>query len=142
MEQSQYQLFYIDNWQVIPAEGEIKQGDITVHLEPKAMDVLVYLASHSGQVVTREQLEEDVWHGALVGYDAVTNTIIKLRKALQDNARNPKFIATIPKKGYQLIAELTFDDDKTSDAAKSADQNTTTSVPDRKPPGRASYGTV
>ena len=139
MEQSQYQLFYLDQWQVIPAEGEIKQGDITVHLEPKAMEVLVYLASRSGQVVTREQLEEDVWHGALVGYDAVTNTIIKLRKALNDNARNPQFIATIPKKGYQLIAEVTFADNKKSDIHKPTDVTTLITEADHKPVSQTRY---
>ncbi len=76
------------------------------------MEVLVYLASHPAEVVTREELERDVWHGALVGYDAVTSTVIKLRKALQDNARQPRFIATIPKKGYQLIAPITHPEDE------------------------------
>ena len=67
------------------------------------MEVLVYFASHVDEVITREELEANVWHGAGVGYDAVTKTIIKLRKALQDDARHPRYIVTIPKKGYQLI---------------------------------------
>lgn len=95
------------------------RGHETVHLEPKAMEVLVYIASRPSEVITREELERDVWHGALVGYDAVTNTVIKLRKALQDDARQPRFIATIPKKGYQLIALITYpeDDDGPGSAA-------------------------
>jgi TolB-like protein/DNA-binding winged helix-turn-helix (wHTH) protein/Tfp pilus assembly protein PilF len=100
--------FFIDDWRVSPAEGVLMRGNETARLEPKAMEVLVYLASHSGEVITREELERDVWHGALVSYDAVTSTVIKLRKALQDNARQPRFIATIPKKGYQLIASITY----------------------------------
>lgn len=72
------------------------------------MEVLVYLVSRPAQVVTREDLERDVWRGALVGYDAVTKTVIKLRKALGDDARRPRCIATIPKRGYQLIAPVTF----------------------------------
>ncbi|MGD8925732.1 MAG: winged helix-turn-helix domain-containing protein [Thioalkalispiraceae bacterium] len=99
--------FCINDWQVSPAEGVLTRGDETVRLEPKAMEVLVYLAEHAGQVITREALERDVWQGALVGYDAVTNTVIKLRKALQDDAKNPSYIQTIPKKGYKLIATLT-----------------------------------
>ena len=74
-----------------------------VRIEPKAMDVLVYLAGREGQVVSREELERDVWHGALVGYDAVTGTVIKLRKALDDDARHPRYIATVPKRGYRLL---------------------------------------
>jgi len=70
------------------------------------MDVLVHLASRQGEVVSRSELEQVVWHGAVIGYDAVTNTVIKLRKALGDSARNPSFIATVPKRGYQLIAPV------------------------------------
>lgn len=117
--------FYIDDWVVTPAEGLLTQGSKTVHLEPKAMEVLVYLASHPGEVVSRENLESDVWHGALVGYDAVTNTVIKLRKALNDDARQPRFIATIPKMGYQLIAPVSLldkDVNPSQSAASAAEQ--------------------
>ncbi|MCP5429044.1 MAG: winged helix-turn-helix domain-containing protein [Chromatiaceae bacterium] len=68
--------------------------------------MLVYLASRPGEVVSRDDLERIVWHGAIVGYDAVTSTVIKLRKALGDSAREPRYIATIPKRGYQLIASV------------------------------------
>lgn len=98
--------FSIADWQVSPHEGTLARGEKLIRLEPLAMAVLVYLVRHAGEVVSRESLERDVWQGAVVGYDAVTNTIIKLRKALQDDARQPRFIATIPKKGYQLIAEI------------------------------------
>ena len=98
--------FIIDDWQVSPAEGILSRDSEIVHLEPKVMEVLVYFASRSSEVITREELEADVWRGAVVGYDAVTKTIIKLRKALQDDARHPRCIATIPKKGYQLIAPV------------------------------------
>ena len=98
--------FFLEDWRVSPAEGTLVRGDQVLHLEPKTMDVLVYLATRPGEVVTREDLEREVWRGALVGYDAVTNTIIKLRKALGDDARKPRYIATIPKKGYQLIGAL------------------------------------
>lgn len=108
MMQVNNQCFYLNDWWVCPAEGDLVRDDVTIHLEPKAMDVLVYLALHAGRVVSREELEREVWHGAIVGYDAVTNTIIKLRKALQDNSRSPRFIATVPKKGYQLIVTPDF----------------------------------
>ncbi|MEJ2107284.1 MAG: winged helix-turn-helix domain-containing protein [Acidiferrobacteraceae bacterium] len=107
----------IGDWRVSPAEDLLQRGDELVRLEPKAMEVLVYLASRPGDVVTREELERDVWRGAVVGYDAVTNTVIKLRKALQDDARQPRFIATVPKKGYQLIAPVTQPDDDAHPAA-------------------------
>lgn len=96
----------IGAWSVEPASNRLIGGDETVRVEPKAMEVLVYLASKAGNVVSREELESEVWRGAVVGYDAVTNTIIKLRKALGDSARNPKYIETVPKRGYRLIASV------------------------------------
>ena len=98
------QPFRLGEWLVNPGSGEITDGRSVLRIELKAMDVLVYLAAHPREVVSREDLERNVWHGALVGYDAVTNTVIKLRKALGDDPHAPTYIATIPKRGYQLIA--------------------------------------
>ena len=102
--------FQLEDWRIMPAEGTLVRGDVVVRLEPRAMEVLVYFATRPGEVVTREELERDVWRGALVGYDAVTNTVIKLRKALGDDARHPRFISTIPKKGYQLICPVSLNE--------------------------------
>lgn len=70
------------------------------------MQVLVYLASKPGEVINREELESNIWAGRVVGYDALANTIIKLRKAFGDSSRHPQIIKTIPKTGYQLIAQV------------------------------------
>ena len=98
--------FQLGTWLVIPGSGEIHSGQTVVRVEPKVMDVLVYLAQHQGEVVSRDELERQVWRGAIVGYDAVTSTVIKLRKALGDDPHAPTYIATIPKRGYQLIAPI------------------------------------
>ncbi len=95
-------------WEIEPDNGQLIGGGEIVRLEPKAMDVLVYLASRAPEVVSREELESHVWRGAIVGYDAVTNTIIKLRKALGDSAREPHYIATVPKRGYRLVAPVAY----------------------------------
>ena len=98
--------FQIADWLIDPPSNEIRQGDKVVKLEPKAMDLLVFLARHADQTVTREQIHENVWNGVIVGDDAVTAAIIKLRKAFEDDSKNPRFIQTIPKKGYRLIAAV------------------------------------
>jgi TolB-like protein/DNA-binding winged helix-turn-helix (wHTH) protein/tetratricopeptide (TPR) repeat protein len=95
--------FWLGTWLVEPGCGQIRRDDTVVRVEPKAMDVLVYLASNAGRVISREELEQKVWRGALVGYDAVTHTVIKLRKALDDDPREPRYIATVPKRGYRLL---------------------------------------
>ncbi len=125
--------FYIGDWQVSPAQGLLTRGSESAHLEPKAMEVLVYLASRPAEVVTREELERDVWRGALVGYDAVTSTVIKLRKALQDNARQPRFIATIPKKGYQLIATISYSEEESKTEANTDISSETIAETQQKP---------
>ena len=75
-------------------------------LEPKVTEVLAYLATRPGEVVSRDDIEQAVWPNAQVGYESVTKSIIKLRKALGDDARNPEYIETIPKRGYRLIAPV------------------------------------
>ena len=83
--------FRVGDWVVEPAAGRISRQGAFVKLEPMVMDVLVHLASRPAELVTRDELERDVWRGALVGYDSVTSTIIKLRKAFAfaDDPRHP-----------------------------------------------------
>ncbi len=128
--------FSLGEWYVSPLESLVRRGNECVHLEPLAMEVLVYLARHAGEVVHRESLETEVWRGAIVSYDALTNTIIKLRKALADSAKQPRYIATIPKKGYQLIAEVTWQEQASADHNP---DNGTSPNPDSAVPGTRSW---
>ena len=101
--------FRVGDWVADPDTGRLQRQDEEVKLEPKAMQVLVYLAENQGKVVSREALEATAWAGMIVGYDAVSGSIIKLRKALGDNSRNPQYIETVSKKGYRLIAPVSTD---------------------------------
>jgi TolB-like protein/Flp pilus assembly protein TadD len=96
----------IANCSVLPAACRVERDGEAVRIEPRTMAVLQYLAARPGEVVTRQELEDAIWTGTVVGYKALTNTIIKLRKALADDARNPRIIETISKHGYRLIAEV------------------------------------
>jgi adenylate cyclase len=98
--------FSIAGWQVDPVSLRISNESRVIKLEPKVMAVLSLLASRPGTVVTRQELEDTVWSGTVVGYDALSNTIIKMRKAFGDSARNPQVVETITKTGYRLIAEV------------------------------------
>jgi len=99
--------FQIAGWVVDPAACRLERDGEDVRIEPKVMQVLEYLVEHVGQVVSRQDLEESVWAGTVVGYEAVTNAIIKLRKALGDDARDAHIVETISKHGYRLVAEIT-----------------------------------
>jgi DNA-binding winged helix-turn-helix (wHTH) protein len=98
--------FEIAGWHVDSSTCQISQGEEVHKLEPKVMDLLVYMAGRSGEVLSRDELLDGVWHDAVVGYEALTNAVIKLRKAFGDDARHPRVIETYPKKGYRLIAEV------------------------------------
>lgn len=98
--------FRIAGWTVHPSINRMSLGSDSVRLEPKVMQVLAYLARRAGQTVTRDDLAGAVWVGTVVGDDAVTNTIIKLRKAFRDDSRSSKIIETIPKRGYRLVAAV------------------------------------
>jgi TolB-like protein/DNA-binding winged helix-turn-helix (wHTH) protein len=97
--------FRVGDWLVDPAANRLRRADREVRLEPKVMHVLLYLVEHHGKVVSRRDLESAVWRGMIVTDEAVTNSVIKLRRALDDDARRPRYIETIPKTGYRLIAQ-------------------------------------
>jgi len=102
--------FLVGDWIADPETGrlQLQRGDEEVKLEPKVMGVLVCFAQHAGKVVSRETLEDTVWAGTIVGYDAIAGSVIKLRKALGDDSRNPLYIETVSKKGYRLIAPVSW----------------------------------
>ena len=96
----------VGDWIVDPELNEVRRNGDSTRLEPKALEVLAYLARRPGAVVGREDLLSAVWPGVVVGDDALTQAIIKLRKALGDDAHRPKYIETISKRGYRLIAPV------------------------------------
>ena len=117
------EFFFVAGWKVSPDTLRIAKGEKSVKLEPKVMQVLVLLANRPEEVISRQELEEDVWRGTIVSYDAVTNTVIKLRKAFGDDSKHPTVIETIPKTGYRLIADVqkttTLESDKNNTAISS-----------------------
>jgi adenylate cyclase len=96
----------VGDWRVIPRRNELERDGVAVRLEPKAIEVLLHLARQPGAVVGREELLAAAWPGLVVGDDALTQAIIKLRKAFEDDAHRPKYIETISKRGYRLIAPV------------------------------------
>src|SRR4051794_4949979 len=96
----------IGEWWADRTANQLGRGAQAVRVEPKAMAVLMALAARPGEVVSREALLTAVWPGVVVGDEALTQCIIKLRRALADSPRKPAYIETIAKKGYRLIAPV------------------------------------
>jgi len=97
--------FRIAGWRVDPELNRLSRDGEIAQIEPKVMDVLVRLAADPGEVVSKQQLLDSVWNGDLVSESVLSRAIAELRSHLGDDARNPTYIATIPRRGYRLIAE-------------------------------------
>jgi TolB-like protein/DNA-binding winged helix-turn-helix (wHTH) protein/Tfp pilus assembly protein PilF len=98
--------FQVGRWLVQPQLNSISGSGKTLHVEPKAMQVLVYLADHAGDVMPKERIIQTVWADTFVTDDVLTRAISELRKAFEDDPHEPRVIQTIPKGGYRLIAPV------------------------------------
>jgi TolB-like protein/DNA-binding winged helix-turn-helix (wHTH) protein len=96
----------IGEWIVNPALDSISRGTETHKLEPRTMQLLMCLANSAGAVVSVDQLLTEVWTGVVVGSASVYQAVSQLRKLLGDVDPEPTYIATIPRKGYRLIAPV------------------------------------
>lgn len=103
---SEIRKIQIGDWTATPVLNVLERDGRSLKLEPRAMEVLAHLARHAGEVVSAEELIDSVWHGRVVGDGAVYQRINQLRHAFGDHVENPRFIETIPKRGYRLIARV------------------------------------
>jgi TolB-like protein/Flp pilus assembly protein TadD len=95
-----------DSHRVEPSLNSVTGPAGTIRLEPKVMQVLVLLAAHAGQVVAKARLIQTVWPGTFVTDDVLTRAISELRRVFGDDPKESRFIQTIPKSGYRLIARV------------------------------------
>ena len=98
--------FSIGSWRVDGDTLSVSNGTATEQLEPRAFSVLRYLAARPGKLVTIDELMEAEWADVVVTPNAVTRVIAQLRKALGDDAKNPKYIQTVARSGYRLVASV------------------------------------
>jgi len=98
--------FQAGDWIVEPELNCLRKDHQEKHLEPKVMKVLLALAEHPNHVVTKEDLIAAVWPGTFVSDDVLTRCISVLRRMTQDDATMPRFIQTVPKVGYRLLAPI------------------------------------
>jgi TolB-like protein/DNA-binding winged helix-turn-helix (wHTH) protein len=87
----------------------VSRQDSVVHLRPKVMDVLVYLAEHGG-VVSKDEIITAVWAKKFLADSALSRAVFELRDVLGDDAQQPVYIETIAKRGYRLIAPVVWED--------------------------------
>ena len=96
----------IGDWYVNPAAAQISRKGESVRLEGRMMRLLLCLAGRPGEVVSVDQLLDQVWSGVVVTPDSVYQAITALRRLLRDDARQPTYIETLPRLGYRLVAPV------------------------------------
>ena len=98
--------YQFDTVVVQPAASAVLRDGRPVELEPKAMRLLLFLIEHRDRAVTKDELIEKVWEGIAVTDNALTRVVAQIRRELGDDARQPRYIQTLPTLGYRFIAEL------------------------------------
>jgi transcriptional activator of cad operon len=96
----------IGDWRVDPAAGLISRGDDIVQLEARTLRLLLYLAKKPGQVVSIDELLDEVWPGVTVTPDSVYQAVASLRRQLGDDPKRPRYIANVPRLGYRMVAKV------------------------------------
>lgn len=96
----------VGEWRATPRLGRIERAGETRALEPKVMDLLVLLAKRPGEVLTHEEILAALWPNVVVGDDALARCVSKLRRAFDDDPKAARYVETIPKRGYRLIADV------------------------------------
>src|SRR5262245_17941931 len=89
------------------ANARLWRAEQPVTLRPKTFEVLVYLVTHAGQLVTKEALLDAIWPETAVGEGVLKTSMTELRKALGETAKAPQWIATVHRRGYRFVAPVT-----------------------------------
>ena len=94
-------------WRVDPILSQLSKDQEVVKVEARTMRLLLYLAQRAGEVVSIDELLNQVWAGVVVTPDSVYQGIASLRRLLGDDPKQPRYIATVPRLGYRMVADVT-----------------------------------
>jgi transcriptional activator of cad operon len=97
----------IGAWCVNPTSGQISRDGETARVEVRTMRLLLCLAEHAGEVVSIDDLLDQVWSGVIVTQDSVYQAVTSLRRLLGDDPKQPTYIETVPRLGYRMVATVT-----------------------------------
>src|SRR2546425_562938 len=126
--------------------GELRKHGIRIKLQEQPCQILAILLEHRGEMVTREQLQHRLWPSdTFVDFDHSLNTaVMRLREALNDSSENPRFIETLPRRGYRFVAPVeeldSSDPKKAAEAHSSATPESSLRVPEAGPVMQFSAG--
>ena len=127
--------FYIGQFEVDPARNLLRNGDVSMTIEPRIMDVLCLIAEAAGEVILRQDLIEQVWELKFGGDESLTRAISILRKCFREAGGEGLFIETISKRGYRLAQSVGLE-------GPACDQQSTTPLADNAEVERQGDGTA
>ena len=99
----------VGDWTFEPDANELRRGDERRRLEHRAARTLELLCNRAGEMVTPDDILAEVWNGRAISANSVPVVISDLRQALEDDARSPRYIETVAKRGYRLMVERPAD---------------------------------
>jgi len=115
------------------ADFRVRQAGEIRKITPRAFEVLLYLVEHRGRTVEKQEIFEQIWRDQFVSDNALTRIVKEIRRVLGDEASAPRFIETVPKRGYRFIAEV--EEIAAPEAASAAENAADQSFkPDDSPP--------
>jgi tetratricopeptide (TPR) repeat protein len=109
MKELHQQIYRFAEVEIDPSQNCLRINGQELYLRHKLMQLLVYLLEQRHHVVSKRDLIEEVWEGAAITHDALVQAIKELRRILDDDPRQPRFIKTVPKVGYRFIAPVEED---------------------------------
>jgi len=117
--------FTIGEWEVLPGQGVLRRGEQEERPEPKVFAVLISLASHDGNLVTRDDLVNEVWEGRPTTDEPINRCLSQLRGHLDDRQLPHEYVETLQRRGYRLM--------KPVELHKQADASPTSAAPEPRP---------
>ena len=101
------ELLRFGTFEIDGATGELRRNGSLVRLQPQPFKVLLLLARNPGEIVDRDWLRQEIWGGTTIDFDRSLNVCIaQIRSALCDDPENPRFIQTVPRRGYRFLATV------------------------------------
>jgi DNA-binding winged helix-turn-helix (wHTH) protein/TolB-like protein len=103
---SHHHTYRFDDFVVDPESWSLSQSGDEHHLEPIVLELLIYLISNRGRLVTRQELMDTVWGDTVISESALTKAVARLRKALGDDSATHRYLETVPSRGYRFVANV------------------------------------
>src|SRR6516165_11022401 len=121
------QVIHFATFEVDLQAQELRKAGLRLKLSGQPFQVLAILLERPGTVVTREDLQKRLWPGTFVDVDHNLNTAInKIREALGDSSENPRFVETLPRRGYRFIASITVNGTAAASVSHATEDRSTT----------------